>query len=212
MPSDGTGESWIQTNPLDGDAVSDGPQEIRDLRIGAALRLNKEHETLATGTLNTGSLGDTGGGEHRAGSGKAYVQDVAPTTRPDGVTTLDSDDMGRLLVQDNGTVNPLLSFINAVGDFKLGAAAIETGAIQKTAGTDSPVVGWMPDIVLMFSNAPGSTYVVKTREMAETYSLIEGVYVGGSILFTGQGFNLASGFNVGSTYFYIAIKTAERTT
>lgn len=84
--NDGTGEHWDETAPADGDFISVGAQEIRDLRIGVDLRTEKEHVQFATGTV---------GGEHLPGSSKAYTGTSDPTVRPDTSTSLDSDDAGR---------------------------------------------------------------------------------------------------------------------
>jgi hypothetical protein len=86
---DGTGAGWDETAPADTDAASNGAKEIRDLRIGIAARFAKEHVDPAAASV---------GGEHAAGSAKAYYGGAAPTKRPDGTTNLSSGDAGRIWV------------------------------------------------------------------------------------------------------------------
>jgi hypothetical protein len=93
MANDGTGTNWDITSPANADPVKDGAREIRDLRIGVAARLDKEHvETDISGA----------GGEHLNGSAKAYYASAAPTKRPDTTTNLDgSTDAGRLWIDSD---------------------------------------------------------------------------------------------------------------
>lgn len=91
MPSSGDGTGWDETLPQDSDNVADGPQEIRDLRKGVRIRLEKEHEDFDP---------SSGGGEHLKGSARAYYQTSFPSQRPDAATTLGADDAGRLMVKD----------------------------------------------------------------------------------------------------------------
>lgn len=86
MAHDGTGTGWTETDPQDSEFVEDAAQEMRDLRKGVRIRLEKEHSTPASSSA---------GGEHKAGSAKMYIQSAEPTARPDG-TSLSSDDYGRL--------------------------------------------------------------------------------------------------------------------
>jgi hypothetical protein len=94
MPYDGTG--WDISHPAVGDLISNGCSEITDLRKGVALRVNKEHDTLATSSA---------GGEHKAGSAKIYtpanVTALASVLRPDGVTSLAAGDKGRFAVAED---------------------------------------------------------------------------------------------------------------
>lgn len=97
MANDGTGTGWDEASPGDSSVVPLTPQEIRDIRKGLRLRVSKEHITPAAASV---------GGEHTAGSAKAFYTAVTPTTRPDGVTALDNvatptGDKGRMWV--NGT-------------------------------------------------------------------------------------------------------------
>jgi len=84
------GDSWDEASPARTDQRRDGAQEILSLRKGTSQRANKEHATYAASGV---------GGEHKAGSAKAYYQANAPTLRPDGVTALDTNDKGRLWVK-----------------------------------------------------------------------------------------------------------------
>jgi hypothetical protein len=73
--------------PADGDSPSQGDDKIRETRAQIWYRGRKEHEWGGSSTAD---------GWHKEGSGKAYYATSAPTVRPDGSTTLDSDDNGRL--------------------------------------------------------------------------------------------------------------------
>lgn len=86
MPNNSAAD-WDDTSPLLTDPRKAGAAEIRYLREGVATRLAKEHVEPASG-------GD--GGEHLEGSARIYIATSAPTTKPDGVTALDTDDEGRL--------------------------------------------------------------------------------------------------------------------
>lgn len=90
MPSAGDGVAWDVTIPTDSDEVADGALEMREIKKAIELRYNKEHVNNAAASV---------GGEHEKGSAKAFYQSSYPTLRPDGVTTLDSNDSGRLLVR-----------------------------------------------------------------------------------------------------------------
>lgn len=88
----GDGTSWNESNPNDNSSAREGDDEIRDLRIGSRIRLEKEHEDFGNSSA---------GGEHLAGSAKAYYQATAPTLRPDGTTTLTAADNGRIYVDSD---------------------------------------------------------------------------------------------------------------
>ena len=66
----GDGTGWNTADPNDSDILKDGDDEIRDVRLGTGIRVDKEHETLATASA---------GGEHKEGSAKAYYEASAPT-------------------------------------------------------------------------------------------------------------------------------------
>lgn len=110
--NDGTGAAWDTASPADGDFVSVGAKEIRDERIGTGLRIAKEHIAPAAGTA---------GGEHKAGSAKAYIGTSDPTLRPDAATSLNSGDAGRLFANSSdgglrffdGTIWRYVQIVNA---------------------------------------------------------------------------------------------------
>lgn len=80
---------WDESTPVITDARRLGAGEILNLRKSARLRIAKEHILPAGASV---------GGEHKAGSGLAYYAGVAPTLRPDGSSSLSSQDAGRLWV------------------------------------------------------------------------------------------------------------------
>ena len=85
----GDGVLWDILSPVDTELRSVGALEIRDLRIGLGIRIDKEHVALATASA---------GGEHKAGSAVVYTDPTVtfPTNKPDGSTLLNSADEGRL--------------------------------------------------------------------------------------------------------------------
>lgn len=128
MAHDGTGTGWTITDPADGDDITLGAREIRDLRRGVAIRADKEHVAAAVGSA---------GGEHKNGSAKAYFANVAPTTRPDGTSAFTADDSGRLWV-NSSTLS--LYVLQADGSF---------AAVVPPAGALTPsmvVEGFLNDI------------------------------------------------------------------
>lgn len=88
-PWDGT--VWDVTAPDIDQPAGDHYKEMQDLRKGVALRMNKEHETLATSSA---------GGVHKQGSARAFFQDAAPTTQVNG-DAFDSGDLGSLWFDSN---------------------------------------------------------------------------------------------------------------
>ncbi len=94
-PWDGT--AWDVTAPDIDELVGNHYKEIFDLRKGVAIRMNKEHETLATSSA---------GGVHKQGSARAFFQDAPPTTQIDG-TAWDSGDTGSLWFDTNSTPDNL---------------------------------------------------------------------------------------------------------
>jgi hypothetical protein len=83
---------WDEASPAGSDARNKGDDEIRYLRASVRARLAKEHTSPATASV---------GGEHTAGSAKAYYQTSDPTLRPDATTALSAGDAGRLLYRSD---------------------------------------------------------------------------------------------------------------
>lgn len=92
-PWDGT--LWDVTAPIEDIAYGYADKELRDLRKGVALRVNKEHETLATSSA---------GGVHKQGSARAFFQDATPSTQVDG-SAFDSGDLGSLWFDSNAAID-----------------------------------------------------------------------------------------------------------
>lgn len=113
----GDGIGWDTIAPADTDPRKDGAAEIRDLRKGVGIRVDKEHESLASASA---------GGEHRPGSAKAYfdISSAFPSTRPNS-DAFTNDDKGRLALVDGtlyvytGTTD---DWGNRAGDIVLSAA------------------------------------------------------------------------------------------
>lgn len=92
-PWDGT--KWSITSPDIDQPYGNSYKEIYDLRKGVAIRMNKEHETLATSSA---------GGVHKQGSARAFFQDAAPATQVDG-SAFDSGDLGSLWFDSNSSID-----------------------------------------------------------------------------------------------------------
>jgi len=91
-PWDGSG--WDVTAPDIDQPHGNTYLELQDLRKGIAIRMNKEHATLAASSA---------GGEHKNGSAVCYEDVNEPSDRPDGATALADNvyDRGRLWLDDN---------------------------------------------------------------------------------------------------------------
>jgi hypothetical protein len=96
------GTGWDEAEPLGTAAHGVGMYEIRDLRMGVRIRVNKEH--VAAGATSAG-------GEHKQGSAVCWAQASAPTTKPDGATALAAADIGRIWLD---TTNNALKVLTAV--------------------------------------------------------------------------------------------------
>lgn len=94
----GDGIGWNILAPADTDLRSVGAAEIRDVRTGVGIRVDKEHRTLNS------SAAPAEGGEHEPGSAVAYTQATAPTLRPDSGPGLTSQDNGRLWVDSDDNI------------------------------------------------------------------------------------------------------------
>lgn len=92
-PWDGT--LWDVTSPDIDQPIGNNYKELYDLRKGIALRMNKEHETLATSSA---------GGVHKQGSARAFFQDAAPTTQVNG-DAFDSGDLGSLWFDSDSSID-----------------------------------------------------------------------------------------------------------
>lgn len=95
-PWDGT--AWDITSPDIDQLTGNHYKEMFDLRKGVAIRMNKEHETLATASA---------GGVHTQGSARAFFQDAAPTTQING-DAWDSGDTGSLWFDTNSSPDNLV--------------------------------------------------------------------------------------------------------
>ncbi len=95
-PWDGT--AWDITSPDIDQLIGNHYKEMFDLRKGVAIRMNKEHETLATASA---------GGVHKQGSARAFFQDAAPTTQING-DAWDSGDTGSLWFDTNSSPDNLV--------------------------------------------------------------------------------------------------------
>jgi hypothetical protein len=168
MANDGTGTGWDETHPSSTDPEGAGYLEIQDIRKGMRLRYAKEHNTPAASGA---------GGEHKAGSAKAYVGGSAPTTRPDGVTALDSTDAGRLWV--NGALYEWTgsAWVAISGGGGGGGTTVQVALVEgvQTDGTNDGTFtsGAWQTRTLNFENDPSGIVTVSGNQ----FTLNAGTYV-----------------------------------
>ena len=141
MTNSDDGLTWVTDDPLNSEPRNKGAQEIRSLRKGVALRMDKEHQAL-TIMSNGGPDLSTGGGEHKKGSAIIYRQEGAPDKRPDGETDLDADDNGRLWIKTSTGlmsvyVNPIWSAVTPTAvsaDVNIATAIASPGGWNNDTG------------------------------------------------------------------------------
>ena len=127
----GDGTGWDITAPNgDNDDFRNGDDEIRDLRVGVAIRSDKEHVALADSSA---------GGEHKEGSAKVYRQATAPTQRPDAATTLAAADDGRIWVDSDDDTLYLYEGGTGWVALALPAANLATDAVETDKIKDDAV-------------------------------------------------------------------------
>ncbi len=100
-PWDGT--VWDTVSPDIDQPIGNHYKELYDLRKGVAIRMDKEHETLASSSA---------GGVHKQGSARAFFQDAAPATQVDG-SAFDSGDLGSLWFDTDATPDNQFNVLTA---------------------------------------------------------------------------------------------------
>ncbi len=137
-PWDGT--LWDVASPDIDQSIGDSYKEIFDLRKGVAVRMNKEHETLATASA---------GGVHKQGSARAFFQDAAPGTQVDG-SAFDSGDLGSLWFDSNSAIDNQANVLTATTPtwtplsteiIAVAVAAAHTWADTQTFGVSATFTG-----------------------------------------------------------------------
>jgi hypothetical protein len=92
-----TWNSTYEDSPKGTDSPTQGDDAIRDVKSEVQQRVNQEHVFLDTAS--------TGATVHRSGSARIYYQATEPALRPDGATSLDSSDTGRIWMDsDDDTI------------------------------------------------------------------------------------------------------------
>jgi len=83
--------------------------------IDDKIRSNNEAIEAAVGFGHDFATGSTQTGEHNDGSAKIYAGDTAPTTKEDGITVLNADDVGKRLWLDTSVTPNVLKVLTAIG-------------------------------------------------------------------------------------------------
>ena len=135
------GTGWDEAAPAVTNAHGVGVYEIRDLRMGARIRLAKEHKTPATSSA---------GGEHKQGSAVCWHQASAPTTRPDETTALTSDDVGRIWID---STNHVMKELAAVGTPNTWTPIAEIALATYSVGSEPTRGLYMKGNALYFKGA-----------------------------------------------------------
>ena len=112
--------------PAGTDSPTAGDDNMRDMKLEERQRLDQEHVWL-----NTASTGET---VHREGSARVYFDNTEPTLRPDGVTSLDVNDDGRIWIDSNNS-NLLTVYDGTAGAFENINVATATLATTATTAT-----------------------------------------------------------------------------
>ena len=118
-PWDGT--SWDVTAPDIDQPIGNHYKEMYDLRKGVALRINKEHETLAASSV---------GGVHVQGSARVWIQDATPALQPNG-DALDAGDNGMIWIDTDSTPDNLFYVLTDFSDPTVGNGWTLISACQK---------------------------------------------------------------------------------
>jgi hypothetical protein len=87
-----------ELTPLPTDSPTGVDDDLRALKDGISKRMSNEHETFETDN-SSGAEGDDF--VHKEGSAKGYYQAAAPTLRPDGSTSLNTEDVGRIWIDSD---------------------------------------------------------------------------------------------------------------
>lgn len=137
-----TWNTAFEQTPAGSESPSLGDDRFRELKVAVRERLEKEHVMDLTG----GIAGDDGW--HESGSAKVYFQSAAPTTRPDGATSLTAADNGRIWM--SSTDYKLRVYNHAAGSTPADRWVLQNdefpvGLIAPFAGETAVIpTGWLP--------------------------------------------------------------------
>ena len=186
-----TGVGWDVASPDIDQPIGNHYKELYDLRKGVALRMNKEHETLATSSA---------GGVHKQGSARAFFQDAEPTTQVNG-DAFDSGDLGSLWFDSNSSIDNTFYVLTATtptwtpvsteiiatllaSDRTFAGATTFTGAVTAnggiTLGADDDLIGSATSDITWATNkftvagATGNTLVAGTLDVTGVATVGDG--------------------------------------
>lgn len=172
--ANGSVNDWDEGTPIISNPRRQGAGEIQFLRQSVRGRVNKEHAPLITGDITLG----LGGGEHLPGSAMVYYQTDAPTLRPDGLTSLDTDDAGRVWIKDtDGTFHwwdgtQWIAATTAAQSFDLPGGPL-SGETWTYGGTAFPLSAPFSTPITIHSLQPGKwlLFVMGTFDGSQTGTL-----------------------------------------
>ena len=160
----GTGANWNVDDPATAtDYVSEGATELRDLRVGVEMRLNKEHAHIAAGTRTGDALNATGGGEHLEGSARIHTATSAPTNLVFGavdqagvannITISGNEALAEGMMWVDTDSNYVLQVYAASGWRNIGYINSNTTLTTATTAGTIAITGTAASIGLTFTNA-----------------------------------------------------------
>lgn len=116
-----TWNAAFEATPAGTDDASQGDDRIVELKGATRERLTKEHVM----DLSSGLVASDGW--HRSGSARVYTGTTNPTTKPDGVTALDTNDTGRQFF--NTSSSKLYTYIYGTGWVLTGIEELPIGTV-----------------------------------------------------------------------------------
>lgn len=121
--------AWL-ASPSDSASVGAGNEAIQDVKETFHTRISREHHESLTEVSP-----QTKHGVHKAGSAVSFAQAAAPTLRPDGVTTLNADDHGRLWIDTDTGVMYFWKWDSGTSSGAWTECAPAHGLVLLTSGT-----------------------------------------------------------------------------
>ncbi len=187
-----TWNAAFEASPAGTDGASLGDDKITELKGAVRERVAKEHVMdTSAGTL-------AADGWHKSGSARVYTGTTNPTTKPDGVTALDTNDTGRQFY--NTTSHKLYTYVHGTGWVLTGLEEPPIGTVYiQFPGKTAPATLY------------GGTWSNISSSFAGSFFRSEGVYASafgsgsqaGSIAYTYSGFSVGTIHIIPRDYFSV---------